>query len=255
MRPSRLPLLPRSANAAGRPRLSCVVAANRWISPAAVPGFFHLDVPHLRVARREEEDGRDGFEPARSRRAPSGSDRSRSPEVSSCRMSPSRRRPRRYARSPPLPPDLPAGIAAAAHLLLPHLERGSRIDAVILRAAMEHAFGGSDAVGAWDWKTAYDACEAATVLFLRKFGPAIRARAGVAACRAVHARQNHGASSHPYPPIRGEPGASAILDAARARRLSSLPPLRSARPISCSNPQPARACSPSSPSSRAADWP
>ena len=39
------------------------------------------------------------------------------------------------------------------------------------------AFGASDAEGAWDWKTAYDACEAATVLFLRKFGPAMRARA------------------------------------------------------------------------------
>ena len=26
---------------------------------------------------------------------------------------------------------------------------------------MERAFGGSDAEGAWDWKTAYDACEAA----------------------------------------------------------------------------------------------
>ena len=70
-----------------------------------------------------------------------------------------------------------AGIAAAAHLLLSHLERGSRIDAVALRGAMEHAFGDSDADGAWDWKTAYDACEAATVLFMRKFGPAIRARA------------------------------------------------------------------------------
>lgn len=79
------------------------------------------------------------------------------------------------------PADASAGIAAAAQLLLPHLERGSRIDAVILRAAMEHAFGGSDAVGAWDWKTAYDACEAATVLFMRKFGPAIRARAGTPA--------------------------------------------------------------------------
>jgi predicted RNA methylase len=42
---------------------------------------------------------------------------------------------------------------------------------------MENAFGASDADGAWDWKTAYDACEAATVLFLRKFGPAMRARA------------------------------------------------------------------------------
>ena len=74
--------------------------------------------------------------------------------------------------------DLPAGIGAAAHLLLPHVERGRHIDAVILRAAMEQAFGGSDAAGAWDWKTAYDACEAATVLFLRKFGRVIRARAG-----------------------------------------------------------------------------
>jgi predicted RNA methylase len=73
--------------------------------------------------------------------------------------------------------DVPRGLADAARLLLPHLERGQRIDAVALRAAMECAFGGSDAAGAWDWKTAYDACEAATVLFLRKFGPAIRAQA------------------------------------------------------------------------------
>src|SRR3954462_2767905 len=69
-------------------------------------------------------------------------------------------------------------LADAARLLLPHLERGRRIDAVALRNAMERAFGGSDAAGAWDWKMAYDACEAATVLFLRKFGLAIRAQAG-----------------------------------------------------------------------------
>jgi predicted RNA methylase len=73
--------------------------------------------------------------------------------------------------------DPAAGIADAARLLLPDLERGRRIDAATLRAAMERAFGGSDAAGAWDWKTAYDSCEAATVLFLRKFGPAIRAKA------------------------------------------------------------------------------
>lgn len=71
----------------------------------------------------------------------------------------------------------PLGLIEAAHLLQPHLERGKRIDAVALRAAMEHACGGSDAAGAWDWKMAYDACEAATVLFLRKFGPAIRNQA------------------------------------------------------------------------------
>src|SRR5882757_3038165 len=73
--------------------------------------------------------------------------------------------------------DVPHGLADAARILLPHLERGQRIDAVALRNAMERAFGGSDAAGAWDWKAAYDACEAATVLFLRKFGPAIRAQA------------------------------------------------------------------------------
>ncbi len=67
----------------------------------------------------------------------------------------------------------PAAITQAARLILPDLERGRRIDAGILRAAMESAFGASDAAGAWDWKTAYDACEAATVLFLRKFGKAL----------------------------------------------------------------------------------
>ena len=79
------------------------------------------------------------------------------------------------------PADPPGGIVAAARLLLPNLERGSRIDAAVLRAVMERAFGGSDAAGAWDWKTAYDACEATTVLFMRKFGPAIRARAATPA--------------------------------------------------------------------------
>ncbi len=70
-----------------------------------------------------------------------------------------------------------ARIVAAARLILPHLERGRRVDAASLRAAMETAFAGSDAGGAWDWKTAYDVCEAATILFVRRFGPAMRARA------------------------------------------------------------------------------
>lgn len=66
----------------------------------------------------------------------------------------------------------------AARQLLTELERGRRIDAAVLRGAMEAAFGASDAAGSWNWKTAYDTCEAATVLFLRKFGPAIRTKAG-----------------------------------------------------------------------------
>ncbi len=75
-------------------------------------------------------------------------------------------------------PDTATAILAAAQILLPHLERGQRIDAPTLRHAMETAFGASDAAGAWSWKTAYDACEAATVLFLRKYGTALFRKAG-----------------------------------------------------------------------------
>lgn len=71
-----------------------------------------------------------------------------------------------------------ARVFAAAGLLLPHLERGQRVDAATLRNAMEAAFGASDATGAWTWKTAYDACEAATVLFLRKYGNVLFRKAG-----------------------------------------------------------------------------
>src|SRR6202789_876280 len=73
--------------------------------------------------------------------------------------------------------DPASAIAGAAGRLLPHLQRGQRVDAGMLRAASEAAFGASDAAGAWDWKSAYEACEAATVLFLRKFGTAMQARA------------------------------------------------------------------------------
>src|ERR1700730_7836840 len=74
-------------------------------------------------------------------------------------------------------PDAGVALVAAASLLLADLERGRAIDAPALRAAMIAAFGGSDAEGVWDWKTAYDSCEAAQILFLRKFGPVMRGRA------------------------------------------------------------------------------
>jgi hypothetical protein len=70
-----------------------------------------------------------------------------------------------------------SAVIRAARQLFTDLERGGRIDAITLRNAMEAAFGASDASGAWNWKTAYNACEAATVLFLRRFSAAMRARA------------------------------------------------------------------------------
>ncbi|MGR3440054.1 MAG: strawberry notch-like NTP hydrolase domain-containing protein [Paracoccus sp. (in: a-proteobacteria)] len=79
------------------------------------------------------------------------------------------------------PSDMAAAraVIAAAQRLMPDLEAGRRIDAARLRAAMETAFGGgSDATGTWDWKTAYEATEAATVLFLRKYGRALFRKAG-----------------------------------------------------------------------------
>jgi len=68
-------------------------------------------------------------------------------------------------------------ILAAARLILPQLESGRRLSAGDLRTAMEAAFDGSDAGGAWDWKSAYEACEVATVLFLRRYGPSMWKRA------------------------------------------------------------------------------
>jgi hypothetical protein len=69
-----------------------------------------------------------------------------------------------------------AALISAAQTLLDPLSRGVPVDARTLREAMTTACGGSDAEGAWDWKTAYDSCEAAQILFLRRFGAAIAAR-------------------------------------------------------------------------------
>ena len=47
---------------------------------------------------------------------------------------------------------------------MPSFERGGAVDQAHLRAIMEEAFGASDTSGAWVWKDAYDACEAAQSL-------------------------------------------------------------------------------------------
>ena len=69
-------------------------------------------------------------------------------------------------------------IVAAARILAPVLEAGRPIDAVTLRSAMTQAFGADDTGGAWVWKDAYEAAEVSVVLFLKRFGRAMRKQAG-----------------------------------------------------------------------------
>jgi predicted RNA methylase len=97
-----------------------------------------------------------------------------------------------------------AAVHAAAIRLLPTLEAGQPVTATELRTAMIEAFHGSDAEGAWDWKTAYDACEATAILFLRKYGRALLSRAApqalalierVAALLPTHTRRSEAAQA------------------------------------------------------------
>ena len=106
--------------------------------------------------------------------------------------------------SPPLArsagtPSRGTALVTAAEAILPELTGGRPVDARILRSAMESAFGGSDAEGLWTWKDAYEAGEAALVLFLRRFGPAMQARSSasrlamlgkVAALLPTHTRRS-----------------------------------------------------------------
>ena len=58
------------------------------------------------------------------------------------------------------------------------LEAGRPLDAPTLRDVMTRAFGASDSAGAWVWKEAYEGAEAAVVLFVKRYGRAMRQRAG-----------------------------------------------------------------------------
>ena len=82
-----------------------------------------------------------------------------------------------------------SAVVKAARQLLTDLERSRRVDAAV-RNAMEAAFAASDTTGAWNWKTAHDACEAATVLFLRRYGAAMR-QGGVAGRHAADAAEDY----------------------------------------------------------------
>ncbi|MEI9402641.1 strawberry notch family protein [Mesorhizobium argentiipisi] len=80
------------------------------------------------------------------------------------------------AAPPPAAIDNAQAIYQAAMQLLPFLEQGKPVTTAVLRTAMTESFGGSDAQGFWVWKDAYEALEAAQVLFLRRFGQAILSR-------------------------------------------------------------------------------
>ncbi|MCY4551040.1 MAG: strawberry notch family protein, partial [Defluviicoccus sp.] len=78
----------------------------------------------------------------------------------------------------PAPPSAGDALYAAARTLLPVLEAGRPLDAATLREAMTDAFGTSDAEGGWVWKDAYEAAEAAVVIFMQRFGRGMRRNAG-----------------------------------------------------------------------------
>lgn len=79
---------------------------------------------------------------------------------------------------PQAPPDKVSGLIHAATLLAQLLGQGRALDTRALRSAMEAAFAGTDAEGAWVWKDAYEALEAAQVLFLANSAvPCAHARA------------------------------------------------------------------------------
>ena len=72
----------------------------------------------------------------------------------------------------------PAALLAAATALLPDLEAGRALDVKTLREAMSAAFGAGDTHGAWVWRDAYEAAEAAMVLFIQRYGRLMHREAG-----------------------------------------------------------------------------
>jgi hypothetical protein len=66
-----------------------------------------------------------------------------------------------------------ANLLAAARALTPQLNRSRPLDRRLVANVMTTTFGGSDTEGAWLWRDAYDAVEAALVLQIRRLAPQI----------------------------------------------------------------------------------
>ena len=106
---------------------------------------------------------------------------------------------------------------------------------------MEAAFGASDAEGAWVWKHAYEACEAAQVLFLRKFGggdahPRGFARGACSPCSAGSPARLPSQTRRSEESERFQQFSTPIALGFVAAEAAAI----DRRPISCSNPRPAR---------------
>ena len=151
-------------------------------------------------------------------------------------------------------PTKPEALFRAATGLLPVLEAGQTLDAATLRRAMSTAFGATDAEGAWVWKDAYEAAEAALGPVSSSVTPAL-----CAARRAPDPKVPPPCSpcwrrSPPLSPLR--PGApknnsnsSSSPPRCRWPTRRCRPP-RSGRAIPCWNPRPAPGCWPSWPNVR-----
>ncbi len=97
--------------------------------------------------------------------------------------------------------DMPANILAAARSLAIHLARSRPLDRRLVADVMTTAVGASDAEGAWTWRDAYEAIEAATVLQIRRLAPQVARLedapaeiaallAGVSALGLTHSRRS-----------------------------------------------------------------
>lgn len=85
--------------------------------------------------------------------------------------------------STPSPQSKPVRLFKAAQILAQNLADQITLNAPTLRAAMIDAFGVDETTGVWQWRDAYDACEVAGHLLLRRYWPLMLTR---------DARDHHG---------------------------------------------------------------
>ena len=136
-----------------------------------------------------------------------------------------------------------AAIFAAAQMLLPILSAGRPLSPAALRKTMKQVFGHYS--GSWLWKEAYEASEAATVLFLQHFGPALVNHAAEDGPARILAMLERISALEPVPheALRA-PGPAAAVPPPRCRSPMSPPqPSTSSAATSSWNPPPAPASS------------